>query len=1676
MDLHQKVHSLKYLGSISDDSTQLGTKITLLSLPSTKRLQLTEAILLILEYLQLISQTLLLYPDLYQDDNLSNQPFFNGVIYGAKLLSPGYLINFQTENKACFVVVALLAFFTFCKFALYAYTVLILLRGKTGSNFLINTWKCLFQSQAGVIYYLASSFWLNAILAAYDNKFEVFGKTSKSSTVAFCSTFAILEILFSFFLMIAHCCLLPTKNWLSSKDVKVQVITLSQKFLIQLIQIFSQINSLSADWVLIIINLLFSAQRTIHFFRNFPLYNLRALFLKAGLIACVSAFHIASLIQRIVESGGQLEGDFRLLLLLGIILSFISVIVVINYMKNMIFELVTSNKHKSPKLIVFKLNAIKYLRTLCKTPSSFTEKYDYSYLLSAAISSRAKKIFSLESNNNLFNLDTENKETMNLIFANLLEEILIKYPKSLWIKLYAAYFYATKLRFYGKAMKLIGEIRQKRNFIINFNTSLILNQVQKSREIEFGNNEDTLNLHLYMSSLSQLAKLKLRMIQQADFQTKLHQEMIEESPDLAKLFNTGQEIDACKQKIEAGVKRMLHTIPDYFITPYILLAHYEYELNHNPEAYKNLMKIYYSKRAKHDKFWKTNDLIQQTLYQPNTSLVAVSSQKPDVGKIYYSNKATWDMCGGDAKYYLGKQIYDMIALPSLRFFYAAFFRSMADTGDKALLGKSIREIIIHADGHAIEVDYYMNFQPFMTQGSFLNLIMREIFSNKEYILILENGDIEISSKKIGERLGLHKSRKTASKGLHNIKQISEELGRLNEAYNIIAFPEKYDKLLPGKNSTSQAEITPCPSPQFNSEKLGSAQLLKNKTMPLTMDKAEAEVLYNLYTSEGNALSLLSLKTELGGSYVGGAGSFQISNDTYKYHCRMYNMPYGTFLLKKIELIEIKEGTKEKLETKGAFSNHNEKPLINYNLISPRGRETEDDDEFGFSEKKQGWIDFKGLQSNDIGNRRDSERTNLISPRLEMQPTKEDCPLSPMSSRNLLTTPAGGGLFEEQSQSPKLPHAKNTPKSKTTETTNQAQNAKLLLNDHGPTESIADSQISTKSNNNKYSRAYKKAVNSKYYSKSFRILAFIFYTVLVSIFACQIGLNYVLADTKGSLKTKKEILLNAQLRTYYLSNIQAAFRQIWDIGTGRTTLSELGAAGKPVPVYIASVAGFIPYLIATNSALLKNVDSLSDDIRKNLFEKDVRVYNVDTDPSGEDYSNMTAFQGTERIIETTIKGLALARVNVNTSVDEYNFILRNALNDIFLKNDEISAIFLESALSQISSIKNKVTGFAIGIVILMVSISFILFYITLRQYMREVKNMNAFVRLNTADIRQIMVQIKSFKADLEEEGSFEDVDKDKLHEVRRCLRAGLNIKPQLLTKEYSKTAHSSGIARKYWLYAGKWLVLLAIFIGLSTYNFKYNYNSLNNLRTKQVQLDFVNHMNTRINIAMCTAQELPIGNGTTLIKNVNTSQGIFDVIADLKLLQTQVNEYILQSDLMENSQVKQIIFDDGCEYYDPSIQYYCKVLSNKGVQNSFVELLVLLENFVIIREQQYFASNKTVAALKAIQLQNYDYLVSVKRVLSGGSTVISSIIDADFENYIEETKAKEKMFNNYFYILGVVVLVLTWILIFNQLDESENQFKKVIKTLPARIVLSSFLLKCYLMKSSQGLLNSVKRDT
>jgi len=227
--------------------------------------------------------------------------------------------------------------------------------------------------------------------------------------------------------------------------------------------------------------------------------------------------------------------------------------------------------------------------------------------------------------------------------------------------------------------------------------------------------------------------------------------------------------------------------------------------------------------------------------------------------------------------------------------------------------------------------------------------------------------------------------------------------------------------------------------------------------------------------------------------------------------------------------------------------------------------------------------------------------------------------------------------------------------------------------------------------------------------------------------------------------------------------------------------------------------------------------------------------------------------------------------------------------------------------------------------------------------------------------------------------------------------------------------------------------------------------------------------------MITAQELPIGNGSTLIKNVPTRDGIYDVIDDLILLQREVTDIIVKSDLVNNPTIRTILYEDGCPFFETSIQQYCDILRLKEIKPSLVQLLVLLETYVVQRQQSYSNSDKTAEALKAIQLQNYDTLVSIKRVLSGGSTTIATIIDSDYENHMFSYRTRRHTFFIVLAISYFVMFFLIWFSILRHLKEVHNQFKKVIQTLPYNLILSSFLLKTFLIKSSAGALDSVKSE-
>jgi len=621
-------------------------------------------------------------------------------------------------------------------------------------------------------------------------------------------------------------------------------------------------------------------------------------------------------------------------------------------------------------------------------------------------------------------------------------------------------------------------------------------------------------------------------------------------------------------------------------------------------------------------------------------------------------------------------------------------------------------------------------------------------------------------------------------------------------------------------------------------------------------------------------------------------------------------------------------------------------------------------------------------------------------------------------------------------------------------------------------SIQTSQISKKSTYKRISKVIKIALQTKYYSKTFKTLCCLFYFIILCIFGSQVYLELSLDNTAKLLEIKKNILLNAQLRAYQLTNLQSIFRQMEDLSTGRLTESDMGLVARPLSTYESLSQGYLDTLIQINREILTSISSLNQDTRATLFLKNVKVYETKTDPTGTLYTYMTNFEATQRIMESTLKELDDCKTNTTHTLENFNFLTRNAVNDLYFSNDAISDTFLESVQNQINSIQQEISIYLILEFGLLIAICSTVLILIRKQYIKDIKHMHAFVKPTSREILSMIHNLNIFKREIEsqKESSFRS---DELTAFSKTKNAH-NKFP--VKRETMRSVRIGGIQKKYFINVLKWLFFTLILIALILWNFILSRVSIDYIQKKVEQLDFTYRMNTKINLAIVVASELPIGNGTTLIMNVPTETGIVDQIQVIADLITQVTQVIAKSGLVDNPEIQTILFSNTCEFLDSSFfQYYCNILKQQGISSGFLQLLAELESLLTKRQQNFQNSDRSAAALKMIERIDYDIIISVKRGLLGGTGVLGDLINADFEDYSKQDSAQRNLIFGLFTGYLAILTFSAWISLLKKLSEGNNEFKRVLKSLPPELILPNFILKSFLLKTSQGIIDTVKDD-
>jgi len=386
-------------------------------------------------------------------------------------------------------------------------------------------------------------------------------------------------------------------------------------------------------------------------------------------------------------------------------------------------------------------------------------------------------------------------------------------------------------------------------------------------------------------------------------------------------------------------------MPEHCVQPLILFAYYNLIINQSPYDFQKLNEMYHFKNQKYKKYFQTQRLCEENIYQDNCALFVISGQRNDAGKVINCNTSVKKVCGGDPHWYIGSKVHHRICSPSLKPMSESFYRSLSEPESLAIFNQTMRTCLYNKEGYLDECDFYVNLYPSISRGFFVALLIRPAIEKRDFILVRENGEIEGASKKVCKRLGIFLKDNSLNK-IH-ISQVSQKLAQVSEAINTVSFVDqdkiKYDINITIKNQIKQSD--------------SSTQKLQS----ILVD--EARRFYSLYTERGNQIDLTPLDQE-------DVNPRRNRNPfkKYNYFCKASNLVYDSFVLRLFSLEEVENDNESGIDDvleEGAFFGE---------------PEISGGDEFQNSkideEKGLGWTDLPRIESKQSG--LSKNKTSLVT--------------------------------------------------------------------------------------------------------------------------------------------------------------------------------------------------------------------------------------------------------------------------------------------------------------------------------------------------------------------------------------------------------------------------------------------------------------------------------------------------------------------------------------------------------------------------------------------------------------------------------------------------------------------------------------------------------------------------
>jgi len=346
-------------------------------------------------------------------------------------------------------------------------------------------------------------------------------------------------------------------------------------------------------------------------------------------------------------------------------------------------------------------------------------------------------------------------------------------------------------------------------------------------------------------------------------------------------------------------------------------------------------------------------------------------------------------------------------------------------------------------------------------------------------------------------------------------------------------------------------------------------------------------------------------------------------------------------------------------------------------------------------------------------------------------------------------------------------------------------------------------------------------------------------------------------------------------------------------------------------------------------------------------------------------------------------------------------------------------------------------------------------------------MTAFVKVDKQMVKKLQEELQKFKIKIQQGTRFDNFT---VEEELVSLTMKNIATPMTGHSNHKEVYHprKQGLIRKYQIRLVQMVLIIISINTLTVLNFLNGKNFINQLFRKALKVHTTDQIQPQLALGQTAFVEVALKNDTTLIENMAPSLVVANSISVL----ADIRNNELPSLENHDPIIEDVLEGNACKYTSGLYADYCERV-RKGAKNfGLIQMITSYEMLMTKVNEQYHSSQvKSKEYLQGLLSQAFSSSVTSMSFLKLFTTIIANAVNQDFEDYYQINMNRFNSLNTMYLIVLIIICLTIHFLLVNRLKESENQFKKVLQTLPPDIILNNAFVKAYLRKTSHALFKS-----